>query len=234
MSGATNFPFGKLVPGFDFLQGLADSAVKGASQALPQLPSLGSWVAPTLNPEELDKRIKELKAVQFWLDQNAIALKATIQALEVQKMTLATLRGMNVAMGDVANVFKLKGLDPAAEVSMAPPPKPKVTKRRAPVKKPADKTKSSQDPANPGVVDPMQWWGALTQQFQNIAASAMADAAQKGAIDATRNVATGIAREALRTAGGLATAASDRAVKHVSDRQPAEKAATRSSRRKSK
>ena len=43
--------------------------------------------------EELDKRIDELKAVQFWLDQNAMALKATIQALEVQKMTLATLKG---------------------------------------------------------------------------------------------------------------------------------------------
>ncbi|NBS47144.1 MAG: hypothetical protein EBS99_08965, partial [Betaproteobacteria bacterium] len=31
-----------------------------------------------------------------------------------------------------------------------------------------------------GVVDPMQWWGALTQQFQQIASHAMKDAtAQK-------------------------------------------------------
>ena len=29
-----------------------------------------------------------------------------------------------------------------------------------------------------GVVDPLQWWGALTQQFQQIAESAMKDAAQ--------------------------------------------------------
>ena len=28
-----------------------------------------------------------------------------------------------------------------------------------------------------GVVDPMQWWNALTQQFQQIATSAMQDAA---------------------------------------------------------
>ena len=61
--------------------------------------------------EELDKRIDELKAVQFWLDQNAMALKATIQALEVQKMTLATLKGMNFNFGDVANAFKLKAAD---------------------------------------------------------------------------------------------------------------------------
>jgi hypothetical protein len=75
------------------------------------MPNLGNWVAPTLNVEELDKRIEELKAVQFWLDQNAMALKATIQALEVQKMTLATLKGMNFNMGDVANAFKLKAAD---------------------------------------------------------------------------------------------------------------------------
>jgi arginase len=68
-------------------------------------------VAPTLNVEELDKRIEELKAVHFWLDQNAKALAATVQALEVQKMTLATLQGMNFNMGDVANALKLKAAD---------------------------------------------------------------------------------------------------------------------------
>jgi hypothetical protein len=91
--------FGKFVPGFDFLQNLA----KGATQTIPQMPNLANWVAPTLNVEELDKRIDELKAVHFWLDQNSKALGATIQALEVQKMTLATLKGMNFNMGDVAN-----------------------------------------------------------------------------------------------------------------------------------
>jgi hypothetical protein len=33
------------------------------------------------------------------------------------------------------------------------------------------------------MVDPMQWWGALTQQFQQIASAAMADA-QARATDA--------------------------------------------------
>src|SRR5947209_19544187 len=104
MSDNGNLGFGKLVPGFDFLQNLA----KGASQTLPQMPNLSNWVAPTLNVEELEKRIGELKAVHFWLDQNSKALGATIQALEVQKMTLATLKGMNFNMGDVANALKLK------------------------------------------------------------------------------------------------------------------------------
>lgn len=115
MSSTPGFDFSKFVPGFDFLQNLAGQA----TQKSPKMPNLGHWVAPTINVEELEKRIEELKAVQFWLDQNAAALKATIQALEVQKMTLATLRGMNFSMGDLAEAFKIK--TPVAEPP-APPP----------------------------------------------------------------------------------------------------------------
>jgi hypothetical protein len=85
MSDSQNTGFGKFVPGFDFLQNLT----MGATQTLPQMPNLANWMAPTLNVEELDKRIEELKAVHFWLEQNSRALGATVQALEVQKMTLA-------------------------------------------------------------------------------------------------------------------------------------------------
>src|SRR6476661_5533813 len=102
-----SYGFGKFVPGFDFLQNVA----KGASHALPQMPNLSNWVAPTLNVDELEKRIGELRAVHFWLDQNSKALAATIQALEVQKMTLATLKGMNFNMSEVANAFTLKAAD---------------------------------------------------------------------------------------------------------------------------
>ncbi|MEY2684210.1 MAG: hypothetical protein RJA09_1354, partial [Pseudomonadota bacterium] len=77
--------FGKYVPGFEFLQNLAKQATGATGAALP-----GHWVAPTFSVEDLDKRIQELKTVHFWLDQNAKALSATIQALEVQRMTLAT------------------------------------------------------------------------------------------------------------------------------------------------
>src|SRR4051794_27267916 len=115
MNENENFGFGKFVPGFDFLQNLA----KGASPALPQMPNLSNWVAPTLNVEELDKRIGELKAVHFWLDQNSKALGATIQALEVQKMTLATLEGMNFSMAEVANALQLKAADAMGGVQSA-------------------------------------------------------------------------------------------------------------------
>ncbi|MBA4112781.1 MAG: hypothetical protein C0492_05365 [Verminephrobacter sp.] len=227
MSDTSITGFGKFVPGFDFLQSLA----KGASSNIPQLPNLSNWVAPTISVEELEKRIDELKAVQFWLEQNSRALAATIQALEVQKMTLATLKGMNFSMGDVANAFKLKTADTvmdgvhkagetiasaasavtgaASRVAEMASPEP-----AAPEKSPkSSKAKAAAAPAS--MVDPMQWWGALTQQFQQIAASAMKDAAKQTALDTTRNMAAGLAKEALKTATGMASQMAAKGVQSV-------------------
>ena len=203
--------FGKFVPGFDFLQNLATQAAGSAAEKIPQLPNLANWVAPTLNVEELDKRIGELKSVQFWLDQNAMALKATIQALEVQKMTLATLKGMNFNMGDVANAFKLKVADTVAGgvQGMADKAKTFAGLEVPPTTfgKEAEPAKENAKADAPvaGVVDPMQWWGALTQQFQTIAADAMKEAAKKVAVDSTKNVASDLAKDAMKAATDMAT-----------------------------
>ena len=140
--------------------------------------------------------------MHFWLDQNAKALGATIQALEVQKMTLATLKGMNFNMGDVANALKLKaadtvagGMQKAGETAAAAASTASHVRKKAAAKPAAKKA----DAAN-AMVDPLQWWGALTTQFQQIAASAMKDAAANTAIDAAKNMASGMAKEAVKSA----------------------------------
>jgi uncharacterized protein (DUF885 family) len=199
MTDSNDNGFGKYIPGFEFLQSLA----KGASQSVPQMPNLGNWVAPTLNEEELEKRISELKAVHFWLDQNSKALGATVQALEVQKMTLATLKGMNFNMGDLANAFKLKATETVATsvhkvaekatataktVAVAAEQTEEVAKKVGQAAKPAAAAVAA------GLGDPMQLWSALTQQFQQIAASAMKEASKATAVDMTKNLAKGVAR----------------------------------------
>jgi hypothetical protein len=192
-------PFGKFVPGFDFLQNLA----KGAAHNIPQLPNPANWVAPTLNVEELDKRIDELKTVQFWLDQNAKALAATITALEVQKMTLATLKGMNFNMGDVANAFKLKAADTMAQaMSSAKDKAVETVTGQKPVA--SKKTGTKTNPMATGMIDPMQLWSSLTQQFGQIASSAMKDAAQKTALDTTKNMAKAMTQTAFNSAKSTA------------------------------
>jgi hypothetical protein len=246
MSDNNNFGFAKLVPGFDFLQNLA----KGASQSMPQMPTLSNWVAPTLNVEELDKRIAELKAVQFWLEQNGRALAATIQALEVQKMTLATLQGMNMSMGELANSLKVqttetmtnsaRSVGQAAEAAAsamagAADAVSGAARRKAGARKAEEEAAAAaaaEDASDQGAaaadgaggkpaggkpaggtagaaapVDPLQWWGSLTQQFQQIAASAMQDVAQRTAADTARNTADGAARGAAKTASPKGKAA---------------------------
>jgi hypothetical protein len=184
--------FTKLVPGFEFLQGL----VKNAGAALP---NIGQWVAPTLNPEELGKRIEELRTVQFWLEQNARMLAATIQALEVQRMTLSTLQNMNVRMDDLRESLKVKlpseaeGVATSAQAAREP-----ATEPAKPQPKPARKSTraKSPEPGTGAAVDPMQWWGALTRQFTDLAASAIKESAG----DATRNLATAMVKQGVDTA----------------------------------
>lgn len=187
--------FTKLVPGFDFLQGL----VKNAGSALP---NIGQWVAPTLNPEELEKRIEELRTVQFWLEQNARMLGATIQALEVQRMTLSTLKTMNVQMDDLRESLKIRmpgvgdGKAPADTDTDtdAPPPAAKSAAKPA-ARKTGPAAKKGAD--GPAPVDPMQWWGALTKQFTQLAATAMKDSAT----DAAKNLAGAMVKQSFDAAG---------------------------------
>jgi hypothetical protein len=113
------------------------------------------------------------------LNQNTQAIAATIQALEVQRMTLNTLQGMNLSMGDLAQSLKIK---PEAwpNAAAAFTAKPHTAQATAP--KPAAKTKKTAKAAGPSAapaVDPMQWWGALTQQFQDIAQKTMSDMQQQ-------------------------------------------------------
>jgi len=211
MADSDSNSFAKLVPGFEFLQGL----VKNAGAALP---SIGQWVAPTLNPEELAKRIEELRTVQFWLEQNARMLGATIQALEVQRMTLSTLKTMNVQMEDLRESMKIKlpAAEPAPEAATeedAPP----AAAGRSP-RKPAAKTaakKGAAAAAQPtGVVDPMQWWGALTKQFTQLATSAMKDSAT----DAAKNLAGAMVKQSFDAANETlkrAVAVPAKAASHV-------------------
>ena len=213
MADTDNSGFGKYVPGFEFLQNLARQATSGLAQGMqpgaPQLPSLGHWVAPTFNVEELDRRIQELKTVHFWLEQNARALATTIQALEVQKMTLATLQGMNVSMGDVANALKVNTADTMASMAelaikgmKVPEAAPAPSEPPAAEPPPDEPVKASatEAPAAAPVVDPMQWWGALTQQFQTIASQAMQDLPGQTAVVMGKQMASALATEAVKTA----------------------------------
>ena len=149
--------FKDFIPGMEFFQTL----LKGAG-----MPSqFANWVAPTLDVEEIEQKITDLKAVLSWLETNARMTQNMIQALEVQRMTLRALKTMNVDMQDFA-----KGM-----VAEPPPAPAAVQPTEAPQAEPA---KSAEPPpqaaagASP-LFDPMQWWNAMTQQFTELASQAL-------------------------------------------------------------
>ena len=194
--------FTTLVPGFDFLQNL----VKGAGAALP---GIGQWVAPTIDPDEIDKRIKELRTVQYWLEQNTRMLEATIQALEVPRMTLSTLKTMNVQMDDLRESMKIKkpaAAQAAPKAEPAPEPKAELEAAAAPAAA-----------STPGAVDPMQWWSALTKQFTELATTAMKDTGT----DAAKTLAGALMKQSIDAAGQAVAKVTRPAAKTAAKKKPA-------------
>jgi len=112
--------------------------------------------------------------------------------MEVQRMTLSTLKTMNVSMGELREAMTLKMPDQPEAAAAAPAPAPAVPQ-------PAARKSARQAAAAPapGVVDPMQWWGALTKQFTELAANAMKDSAT----DAAKNLAGAMVKQSFDAAG---------------------------------
>ncbi|MCS0598035.1 PhaM family polyhydroxyalkanoate granule multifunctional regulatory protein [Massilia agri] len=129
-----------------------------------------------LSTEDLDKKIADLKAVESWLNLNLGMLRGTIQALEVQRGTLATLK----AMGDsMAQAMQRAGTDPAlaqpfaqffASAAAAAPPAPQPDAPAAP-----GGAADAADPSQSGATMPaaVAWWNMLQDQFRQAVATAM-------------------------------------------------------------
>ncbi|WP_109480019.1 PhaM family polyhydroxyalkanoate granule multifunctional regulatory protein [Paraburkholderia sp. C35] len=133
-------------------------APAGATQGfVPSLSMMSDMMAPLTNVEELDKRITDMRAVEQWLKLNLNMLQSAIQALEVQRATLATLR----AFGAFAQQTMTQ---PAPEVT------PRQPEPKAAASEPEAEASESATPA----FDASGWWNLLQAQFNQIAQFAMA------------------------------------------------------------
>jgi len=149
--------------------------------------------SPGLSVDELDKKIADLKAVESWLNLNLGMLRGTIQALEVQRGTLATLKAMSDSM---AQAMQRAGSDPAmaapfaqffAQAGKATPaqegaapqaPSSQQAERPAAPASAATDSPASQDQAGPASASAampaaVAWWNLLQDQFRQAVAGAM-------------------------------------------------------------
>ena len=188
------------------------------------------WVAPTLNPEELEKKIQELKTVHFWLEQNAKLLATTIQAMEVQRMTLSTLQSMNVPLADLSEALKIKmpsfaaaAPAPARQAEPEPEPEAEPEAPAARQRPSARQAAPAQAPSATPAVDPMQWWGALTQQFTELATKAVKDSAA----GSSKSLAGAMVKSSLDTAAGALKKVASLPAKAAPRKRPAAKRSAR-------
>ncbi|BCF95651.1 hypothetical protein PPGU19_002200 [Paraburkholderia sp. PGU19] len=142
-------PFGAAFPG---------TSPASAQGFVPSLSMMSDMMAPLTNVEELDKRITDMRAVEQWLKLNLNMLQSAIQALEVQRATLSTLR----AFGAFAQQSMTQ---PAPEAPPRHEPQPAASAAEA-----GEAGESAGSPA----FDASGWWNLLQAQFNQIAQFAMA------------------------------------------------------------
>ena len=160
------------------------------------VPGMGvpGITAPTMSVEELDKKINDLKAVEAWLNLNTSMLRGSIQALEVQRGTIATLKSMGASLAAAItqpgasekSVFESVPyasafFQQAAPAAAAPAPAPKPAP--APAPEPAAATPSDAgSQAAAQLANPSAWWNLLQDQFKQAVSTAMSpDAASAAA-----------------------------------------------------
>ena len=157
-----------------------------ASMAARVPQHLPNMFAPTLDVNELEKRIADLRAVEQWLELNASILRTTIQSLEVQRATIATLKGLSGAMlapmlGRSEASPKLPSNPPpevalglaamkAEEATAALPVRASGTAKKSDVR--ATKRSGMQTAAIAAPLNPVAWWSTLQDQFTKIATAA--------------------------------------------------------------
>jgi len=147
------------------------------------VPGMGvpGITAPTLSVEELDKKINDLKAVEAWLNLNTSMLRGSIQALEVQRGTIATLKSMGASLAAAMNqpeaseksLFESAPYASAFFHQPAPPASaPAPAPEPAPAPPPAANTEASSH-ASAQLASPNAWWNLLQDQFKQAVSTAM-------------------------------------------------------------
>ena len=185
-----------------------------------------SRLVPTLDVEELDKRITDLKAVEQWLNLNLSMLRGSIQALEIQRGTLEAVKAFGTAFqsapGWPGSAFG-SGAAFGSGSPFEPTPKPVSPSSTAAASAPSGKSApplsaAPSQSAAPGI-DPSAWWTLLQNNFQQIAQAALSGTAATGGASSTGSTSGGKAKAGTARAASTAKASGSKT--RSSTRKPA-------------
>jgi len=164
--------------------------MRKAWQSLAEQGGLGApSIAVPLSEQELTQRITDLRAVENWLRMNLTVLSSTIQGLEVQRATLATLKNF------VNHAAASTGQDASGADN--------VSGTQA-----TDKTQTGQTPplfdSGQAVAATQAWWDLLRQQFDSLATATAASMPSESSTTTTAraNTATKSTRKSAASRHG--------------------------------
>lgn len=177
-------------------------------------------VVPTISVDELDKKIADLKAVESWLNLNMNMLHSSIQALEVQRATIATLKAMSATMtgtakpgeadkpGFMSTPFASAFSFPTAAISPAAAPAPVApaetarpdTAPSAKDQPAAEKSGAMPDMSAP-MANPAAWWNLVQDQFSQAVSNAMASETAASKTDKSDQKAAAEGKAAAKPVG---------------------------------
>ncbi len=126
---------------------------------------------PSMSPDDIDKQIADLKAVESWLQMNMNMLRGSIQALEVQSATLSALRSMSQSFAQAASPPSAAQGMPAFETPFAQPASPPAG---AADDRPAAGTLPETAAMAAQFANPAMWWNLVQEQFANAVEQATA------------------------------------------------------------
>ncbi|MFK7965116.1 MAG: PhaM family polyhydroxyalkanoate granule multifunctional regulatory protein [Burkholderiaceae bacterium] len=187
-------PFG--IPGAGNLHEVMDSMQKawGFNSATP--------MTPTLDIDEIDRRLQDLNTISQWLSLNQNMLQSTIQTLQVQRATLAAIQSFGSAAESKGDAEAVSPMDvmqaftkmfapaqsaPTAGASTSGGATGKPSTGASGATSASSPTGASGGNAKPGAepaaaADPQQWWAMLQNQFAQLTNAALS--AQKAATQA--------------------------------------------------
>ena len=174
------FPFVNMMPDDMGDSNLMLNSMKMMGQAWQNFASVAPQAsAMAMDPNELDKRIEELKAVESWLKLNLSMLSSSIHSLEIQKANLQHFNSMMEIMSEPIKAAQT----PSAFTPEQPQPEDKV---KTVAEQPGSSTTSDTSETTEGTSEKqtsfaetsslvqdqaLNWFSLLGDQFKNIVAS---------------------------------------------------------------
>ena len=119
---------------------------------------------PSMSPDDINKQIADLKAVESWLQMNMNMLRSTIQTLEVQSATLTALQAMS-------DSFARASTPSASHGSNDKPPFESPFARAA--EPPAADGSADAAAMAAQFANPAAWWNTVQEQFSQAVNTAM-------------------------------------------------------------